>query len=117
MTANPQALYETFEPHLFCTEFNILNNIAGINVPDGSVVEVGDLDLLRHHPLNLGAKLHVWCDNPGVETEAQIAAAIEHALRALAQKNWGSQKPTAHYEGFKPIIATIGHAPGYRVGA
>lgn len=114
MTANPQTLYESFEPHLFCTEFDVLDNIEGITVPDGSVVNAHELDLLKHHPLNQGAKLHVWCDNPHVETEAQIATAIEHALRALAQKNWGSPRLTERYENFKPIIATIGHAPGYR---
>lgn len=116
MTANPQALYETFEPHLFCAEFKALDNVAGITVPDGSAVNAGELDLLKHHPLMLGAKLHVWCDDPGTETEAQIAAAIDHALRALAQKNWGSPELAARYEDFKPIIATIGRAPGYRVG-
>jgi hexosaminidase len=113
MTAHPATLYETFEPHHFCTEFAILDNVEGINVPDGSKVSANELDLLRNHPLNLGAKLHVWCDNPYVETEAQIAAAIEHALRALAQKNWGSPRLVEHYAGFKPIIATIGRAPGY----
>ena len=117
MTANPQTLYESFEPHLFCTEFNVLNNIEGITVPDGSEVNASELDLLKQHPLNQGAKLHVWCDDPRVETEAQIASAIEHALRSLAQKNWGSPRLTERYEGFKPLIATIGHAPGYHIEA
>src|SRR5581483_11605177 len=83
MTANPQALYEEFEPHLFCTEFNVLNNVENVNVPDGSQVTANDLEYLKHHPLNQGAKLHVWCDYPGVETEEQISAAIGPALRAL----------------------------------
>lgn len=117
MTANPQALYEEFEPHLFCTEFNVLNNVENVNVPDGSQVTANDLEYLKHHPLNQGAKLHVWCDYPGVETEEQIAAAIGPALRALAQKNWGSPRLTESYEDFKPIIATIGHAPGSRFEA
>lgn len=115
MTANPQALYETFEPHMFCSEFNVLDNVEGITVPDGSVVNARELDLLKHHPLMLGAKLHVWCDDPGTETEAQVAAAIHHALRALAQQNWGSPKLVERYASFKPIIATVGRAPGYRV--
>lgn len=38
MPADPQALYETFEPHHFCAEFNVLNNVEGITVPEGSLV-------------------------------------------------------------------------------
>lgn len=44
-----------------------------------------DLELLKDHPLDLGAKLHVWCDDPTAETEEQIAVAIKDSLRALAQ--------------------------------
>jgi hexosaminidase len=112
MTANPAALYEQFEPYMFCLEFNELNNVEGVTVPEGSTASVRDLHLLDHHPLNLGAKLHVWCDNPQVETEEQIAAAIGDALRSLAQKNWGSPKLVERYEDFQPIIKVIGHAPG-----
>lgn len=112
MPADPKALYESFEPHHFCAEFNVLDNVEGITVPEGSAVDERDLDSLKHHPLLLGTKLHVWCDDPTVETEAQIAAAIEDALRALAQKNWGSPRIAADYESFKALIATIGHAPG-----
>jgi len=115
MTANPAALYEQFEPSMFCLEFNELNNIEGVTVPAGSTASPGDLNLLDHHPLNLGAKLHVWCDNPQVETEEQIAAAIEPALRSLSQKNWGSPKLVESYEGFYEIIQAIGHAPGYSI--
>ena len=92
---------------------NERDNIAGITVPDGTQVQADELALLKHHPLNQGAKLHVWCDHPGVETETQIAAAIEHALRSLAQKNWGSPALTASYEDFEPLITALGRAPGY----
>lgn len=116
MPADPCALYETFEPHHFCVEFNALNNVEGFTVPDGSVVDASELEQLKHHPLVQGAKLHIWCDDPTAESEAQIASAIEHALRSLAQKNWGSPKIAADYEHFKPIIASIGRAPGYTMG-
>lgn len=115
MQARADVLYESFEPHMFCLEFGRLDDVAGLNVPQGSATSARDLDLLDHHPLNLGAKLHVWCDDPTVESEEQIASAIEHALRALAQKNWGSPRLVADYEHFKPIIQLIGRAPGYEI--
>lgn len=113
MQADPQALYEKFEPHMFCREFDRLDGVENVTVPESAAVPAQDLDILEHHPLNLGAKLHVWCDYPGVETEEQIAAAIAPALRALGQKNWGSPLLADSYESFKVIIQVIGHAPGY----
>ncbi|MFI5979937.1 family 20 glycosylhydrolase [Streptomyces sp. NPDC051555] len=62
---------------------------------------------------NPGSLIHVWCDNPGAETEAQIAAGIANPLRALAQQTWGSPKPVGDYASFTPIIATIGHNPAW----
>src|SRR5579883_285571 len=111
MQARANALYDDFEPHLFCLEFGRLDDVEGVNVPESAASSAEDLDLLKHHPLNLGAKLHIWCDDPTAETEEQIAVAIEHSLRALAQKNWGSPRLVGRYEDFKPIIAAIGHAP------
>ncbi len=111
MQAHADALYETFEPHIFCPVFNV----SHLNQPESSSTTEQDFILQPHHPLNLGAKLHVWCDDPTIETEEQIAAAIEHPLRALAQKNWGSPKLVASYEHFQPIIEAIGRAPGYNV--
>jgi hexosaminidase len=111
MQARANALYDDFEPHLFCLEFGRLDDVEGVNVPESAASSAEDFDLLKHHPLNLGAKLHIWCDDPTAETEEQIAVAIEHSLRALAQKNWGSPRLVGSYEEFKPIIAAIGHAP------
>lgn len=111
MQAHADALYETFEPHMFCPEFNVSQ--FNLNQPESSSTAEQDFMLPPHHPLNLGAKLHVWCDDPTVETEEQIAEAIEHPLRALAQKNWGSPKLVESYEDFKPIIELIGRAPGW----
>ena len=113
MQAKPGDLYETFEPHLFCLDFDRLNDVEGVNLPQSAATSRQDVDSLKHHPLNLGAKLHVWCDDPTAETEEQIAAAIHHSLRALAQKNWGSPRLAATYDAFQPIIDAIGHAPGY----
>ncbi len=89
--ARPDALYGHFEPQLF-------HGPASLSLP---------------HPRHLGAKLHVWCDDPSRETEEQIAEGIECSLRALAQKNWGSAELVADYARFLPIIERIGRAPGY----
>ncbi|GAA1229910.1 hypothetical protein GCM10009665_20440 [Kitasatospora nipponensis] len=62
---------------------------------------------------NLGSVLHVWCDNPGAETEQQTASGILAPIRALAQQTWGSPKPVATYAGFQPLIAAVGRAPGW----
>lgn len=89
--AAPDDIYHTFEHHIF----------------HGATT----IDL--HHPCNLGAKLHIWCDNPMMETEEEIAQGITCSLRSLAQKNWGSRKLVQEYERFLPIITRIGHAPGF----
>ncbi|MBV9228273.1 MAG: family 20 glycosylhydrolase [Chloroflexi bacterium] len=89
--ARADGIYETFETHIFHNE--------GLIKP-----------LDQKH---LGAKLHVWCDDPDKETEHQIADGIRCSLRSLAQKNWGSAKLVTSYDGFVPIINRIGRAPGY----
>lgn len=40
--------------------------------------------IAERDPRNRGAKLHVWCDRPELETEEEIAAGIREPLRALA---------------------------------
>lgn len=62
---------------------------------------------------NPGSLIHVWCDNPNAETEAQIAAGIQYPLRGLAQQTWGSPKPVAAYADFTPTMAAIGHNPAW----
>jgi hexosaminidase len=91
--AHANIIYETFEPHIFHD----------------------DAPIALLHPQNLGAKLHVWCDHPDVETESQIAAGIKGPLRALAQKNWGSPRLVSSYDSFVPVAEQIGRAPGYAV--
>ncbi|GAA0669513.1 hypothetical protein GCM10010193_21880 [Kitasatospora atroaurantiaca] len=61
---------------------------------------------------NRGSALHVWCDNPGAETEQQTAAGILTPLRALAQQTWGSPKAVSTYAEFQTVVAAIGRAPG-----
>ncbi|MEU8465762.1 family 20 glycosylhydrolase [Streptomyces sp. NPDC029003] len=66
---------------------------------------------------NPGSLLHVWCDDPGAETEQQIAAGIMYPLRALAQQTWGSPKPVATYAAFAPLVAAVGHNPAWPGGS
>ncbi|WP_441250315.1 family 20 glycosylhydrolase [Kitasatospora sp. McL0602] len=61
---------------------------------------------------NRGSALHVWCDNPGAETETQTAAGILAPLRTLAQQTWGSPKPVSTYAAFQALIGAVGRAPG-----
>lgn len=87
---NNKTMYEVFKPNMFVANQNI-----GAN-----------------DPKNLGAKMHVWCDNPGAETETQLAHNIYHSLRNLAQKSWGSPLIVSAYKDFAPIIGKIGSTPG-----
>ncbi|WP_328764785.1 family 20 glycosylhydrolase [Streptomyces sp. NBC_00272] len=64
---------------------------------------------------NPGSLIHVWCDNPGAETQEQIAAGITYPLRVLAQQTWGSPKPATTYAAFTPMAAAVGHNPAWPV--
>jgi hexosaminidase len=68
-------------------------------------------------PKNLGSKIHIWCDNPETETEAQIAAGVKDSLRMLAQQVWGSPKLVSTWSAFQPIVTAIGRNPGWPVSA
>lgn len=83
-------LYETWHPDLF-------DNGGTVSDPSR----------------NRGSKLHVWCDNPGAETEQQVAGGIVKPLRVMAQQLWGSPKPVASYADFQQVIGAVGHAPGW----
>jgi hexosaminidase len=61
---------------------------------------------------NRGALVHVWCDDPNAKSEDEIAAAIYARLRVMAQHTWGSPKPASLYLMFRPLINTVGEAPG-----
>jgi hexosaminidase len=60
---------------------------------------------------NLGSKIHVWCDFPAGETEAQIAAGIKDPLRMLAQHTWASPKLVSTWSAFTSVIAVVGRNP------
>ncbi|MFE7393405.1 family 20 glycosylhydrolase [Streptomyces sp. NPDC057582] len=83
-------LYETWHPDLF-------DNGGTVSNPSR----------------NRGSKLHVWCDNPGAETEQQVAGGIVKPLRVMAQQLWGSPKLVASYADFQQVIGAVGHAPGW----
>ena len=60
---------------------------------------------------NLGSMLNVWCDNVGYETQTYIAGRIAEPLRVLAQRLWGSPKPTHTYAEFEDLSARLGSHP------
>ncbi|TCO54281.1 family 20 glycosylhydrolase [Actinocrispum wychmicini] len=66
---------------------------------------------------NRGSLIHVWCDNPNAETEAQVAAGIREPLRMLAQQLWGSPKPVPTWSAFTGVINAVGHNPAWPVTA
>ncbi|MFZ3474409.1 beta-N-acetylhexosaminidase [Streptomyces sp. 4.24] len=51
----------------------------------------------------LGARLAVWCDLAGAQTEAQVAAGIRLPLAALSQKVWDSRTPALDWPAFKAL--------------
>ena len=89
-SSKPDDLYETFEPYIF------VNN-----------------DYLEDEPKNLGAKMQLWCDKPDSETEEELYVSLQAIYRALAQKNWGSNKIVESYNDFKDIMNKVGNAPGF----
>lgn len=51
----------------------------------------------------LGARLAVWCDLAGSQTQAQVAAGIRLPLAALSQKVWDSRTPALGWPAFKAL--------------
>ncbi|AWZ10673.1 MULTISPECIES: glycoside hydrolase family 20 protein [unclassified Streptomyces] len=51
----------------------------------------------------LGARLAVWCDLAGAQTQAQVAAGIRLPLAALSQKVWDSRTPALDWPAFKAL--------------
>ncbi|MEY9932035.1 hexosaminidase [Catenulispora sp. GP43] len=83
-------MYESWNPDLF----------------DGSTT-------INNDAANLGSLIHVWCDNPGAETEDQTADGIKYPMRDLAQMTWNSPKLVSTYAAFVPIMDAIGRNPLY----
>jgi hexosaminidase len=71
------------------------------------------ISMPAQHPKLIGAKLNIWCDEPGAETEEQVAQGIHERLRAMAYNCWGAQGAVGTYDEFRSVIQTIGRAPGY----
>ena len=65
------------------------------------------------NPKLLGGIFHVWCDQPGAQTEDQVASGIINPLRDLAQNTWGAPKLVPTYQAFTTIINSVDRAPGY----
>ncbi|MGQ4433975.1 MULTISPECIES: family 20 glycosylhydrolase [unclassified Streptomyces] len=61
-----------------------------------------------------GAKISLWPDNGRGETENEVTADTEPALRHLAQVTWGAPHPDATYAAFIARGTAVGHAPGWR---
>ncbi|GAB2598775.1 hypothetical protein GCM10027168_34620 [Streptomyces capparidis] len=55
----------------------------------------------------LGARLAVWCDRPGAQTQAQVAQGIRMPLRALAQRVWDPEAPTLSWESFTRLADRV----------
>ena len=83
-------MYESWNPDLFEGSTTITNGAA-----------------------DLGSLIHVWCDNPSAETEAQTADGIKYPMRDLAQMTWNSPKLAATYAAFVPIMDAVGRNPLY----
>ncbi|MCX4626120.1 glycoside hydrolase family 20 protein [Streptomyces sp. NBC_01443] len=51
----------------------------------------------------LGARLAVWADLAGAQTQAQVAEGIRLPLAALSQKVWDARPPQPAWAGFKAL--------------
>ncbi|MGR4878582.1 glycoside hydrolase family 20 protein [Streptomyces sp. LARHCF249] len=51
----------------------------------------------------LGARLAVWSDLAGAQTQAQVAAGIRLPLAALSQKVWDARTPALPWTGFQSL--------------
>ncbi|MCB5169063.1 family 20 glycosylhydrolase [Streptomyces bambusae] len=60
----------------------------------------------------LGARLAVWCDLAGAQTQAQVAAGIRLPLAALSQKVWDARTPTRTWTAFTALADELRRPPG-----
>lgn len=72
------------------------------------VLEVPAASVAPGEPRNLGAKVHLWNDNPAFSTEQQDAVTIRPGLRVIAQKTWGSPLLTPSYAAFTALAQRLG---------
>ncbi|MEV8530606.1 glycoside hydrolase family 20 protein [Streptomyces sp. NPDC051211] len=62
----------------------------------------------RYQGQILGARLAVWCDLAGAQTQAQVAAGIRMPLAALAQKVWDERPPRLSWSEFTALVDRAG---------
>ncbi|MEU2792735.1 glycoside hydrolase family 20 protein [Streptomyces sp. NPDC007100] len=55
----------------------------------------------------LGARLAVWCDQAGEQTQQQVADGIRIPLRALAQKVWDRRDPALSWQDFAKLADQV----------
>ncbi|THA57658.1 glycoside hydrolase family 20 protein [Streptomyces sp. A1136] len=55
----------------------------------------------------LGARLAVWCDLSGAQTQAQVADGIRLPLAALAQKVWDPRTPRLTWPAFQTLAGRL----------
>ncbi|GAB2644849.1 beta-N-acetylhexosaminidase [Nocardia goodfellowii] len=70
--------------------------VLGYELWDPAIFVDGSRLTPAQNAANLGASLHVWCDDPAAQTPDQIAASITMPLRIMAQKTWGPAHPAAY---------------------
>ncbi len=93
---DPKTIYESWTPYKYF---------------DGGTLNSTNTPLLK------GSQVSIWCDNPDLQTENQIADGIQPMLRGMAQNAWdstGVSKIVPTYTDFvNQLINPIGRAPGY----
>ncbi|WP_194815940.1 family 20 glycosylhydrolase [Nocardia sp. XZ_19_385] len=67
--------------------------ILGYELWDPAIFVDGSRLAPAQNASNLGASLHVWCDDPTAQTPDQIAISITTPLRIMAQKTWSHPHP------------------------
>jgi len=99
MLPKPRAkeLYQSWAPHRFHGPIFL----EGRNL-------AAPQEIAADEERNLGAKLHIWNDDPSAATVEETAAGIVPYLRAMAQQAWGSAPLVASFAEFEPIIAEVG---------
>jgi hexosaminidase len=111
MNANSDYLYYVLLP---ADRHNPFSASAQSIYEDYELTIFDENKIITHNQHRIvGAKLHVWCDDPAAKTENQIDAEIKPLLQALAQKNWGSPKIVPLYASYQIIETAIGQVPGY----
>lgn len=107
---------QSWDPTYYVTGYGTGNGrspdlpwVYGVWQPD--IFQKGQTIQASDQARNLGSMLNVWCDNVAYETQTYIAGRIAEPLRVLAQRLWGSPKPTHTYAEFEDLSARLGSHP------